>query len=360
VAAWADTLPALNAANATAVGRSGEAVADRLERLCGEEGIPFTLIGTAADTMPAGPQPLDTLIGQFAECERTDGGLLFETRTEQGITYRTRTDLYSQTPVLELDFDGGEIAPPIEPDIDDQNVRNDVTVANRDGTSARAIQQTGPLNVQAPTDDPDGVGRYDSQYDVNVDFDHEPMLAQIAGWQLHLGTDTTTRYPSVTVDLDAAPSLVPNVDRLDIGDVTSIDNLEADLVSQLVPGYGETIGSHRRMWTANCTPANPWQVAVLDSDTLGRLDTAGSELTSNIANNATSISVTITTGPLWATDSGEMPFDIKVGGEVMTVTAISGASSPQTFTVTRSTNGVVKAHSAGAAVNVASPVVIGL
>jgi hypothetical protein len=34
----------------------------------------------------------------------------------------------------------------------------------------------------------------------------------------------------------------------------------------------------------------------------------------------------------------------------MTVTNISGLSSPQTFTVTRSTNGVVKAQAAGAAV----------
>jgi hypothetical protein len=53
-------------------------------------------------------------------------------------------------------------------------------------------------------------------------------------------------------------------------------------------------------------------------------------------------------GPLWSANDGA--FDIRVGGEVVTVTAISGASSPQTFTVTRSVNGVVKAHSGGAAV----------
>ena len=34
----------------------------------------------------------------------------------------------------------------------------------------------------------------------------------------------------------------------------------------------------------------------------------------------------------------------------MTVTNITGSSSPQTFTVTRSVNGVVKAQSAGVAV----------
>jgi hypothetical protein len=339
-----------------------ETVAARLDRLCAENDITFTLVGTAADTMPAGPQPVDTLVGQFAECERSDGGLLYETRTARGLTYRTRTSLYNQTlPVvvaLTLDFDDGQIAPPIEPDIDDQNVRNDITVANRDGTSSRAVQETGPLNVQDPDDDPDGVGTYATQYDVNVNG--EALLPQIAGWRLHLGTEEATRYPAVTVDLDASPDLVTDVDLFDIGDVLAIDNLEADQVTQLSPGYTETIGSHRRLWTANCVPAAPYNVAQLDSATLGRLDTAGSTLAAGITTTATSLSVATSSGPLWTTAAGEMPFDIRIGGEVMTVTAIAGASSPQTFTVTRSANGVVKAHSSGAPVNVANPVVVGL
>ena len=37
------------------------------------------------------------------------------------------------------------------------------------------------------------------------------------------------------------------------------------------------------------------------------------------------------------------------------MTAVSGASSPQTFTVTRSINGVVKIHSAGETVELAQP-----
>jgi hypothetical protein len=44
----------------------------------------------------------------------------------------------------------------------------------------------------------------------------------------------------------------------------------------------------------------------------------------------------------------------------MTVSAISGASSPQTFTVTRSVNGIVKAHAAGATVLVYRPLVAAL
>lgn len=56
----------------------------------------------------------------------------------------------------------------------------------------------------------------------------------------------------------------------------------------------------------------------------------------------------------------EFPFNIRVGGEVVTVTSISGGTSPQTFAVTRSVNGVVKAHSAGADVRLARPWILAL
>jgi hypothetical protein len=39
----------------------------------------------------------------------------------------------------------------------------------------------------------------------------------------------------------------------------------------------------------------------------------------------------------------------------MTVTDISGSSSPQTFTVTRSVNGVVKSHAIGDPVRLFTP-----
>lgn len=62
---------------------------------------------------------------------------------------------------------------------------------------------------------------------------------------------------------------------------------------------------------------------------------------------------------LVATDSGKLPwittadrpqdfnFNVRAGGEVMTVTGITGETSPQTFTVTRGVNGIYKAHPPG-------------
>jgi hypothetical protein len=51
---------------------------------------------------------------------------------------------------------------------------------------------------------------------------------------------------------------------------------------------------------------------------------------------------------LWTTDPTMFPFDIRMGGERITVTNITGSSSPQTFgPLIRSVNGVVKAQTAG-------------
>jgi hypothetical protein len=55
----------------------------------------------------------------------------------------------------------------------------------------------------------------------------------------------------------------------------------------------------------------------------------------------------------------EFPFDVRVGGsggEVVRVTAISGTSSPQTFTLTRGINGADIGHASGEDVRLAYPV----
>lgn len=54
------------------------------------------------------------------------------------------------------------------------------------------------------------------------------------------------------------------------------------------------------------------------------------------------------------------PFDIAIGGERMTVTAVDGDTSPQDFTVRRSANGIAKSHTAGSPVVLADPAYIAL
>jgi hypothetical protein len=87
----------------------------------------------------------------------------------------------------------------------------------------------------------------------------------------------------------------------------------------------------------------------------GRYDTDGSTLTAGLTAGATTFQVT-SPRTLWTTDPLAFPLDVSMGGERMTVGAISGSSSPQTFSsVTRAVNGVSKAHSAGADIRLFTP-----
>lgn len=63
---------------------------------------------------------------------------------------------------------------------------------------------------------------------------------------------------------------------------------------------------------------------------------------------------------IWTTSASDFPVDIAVGGERMTVTSISGSSSPQAFTVARAVNAVAKPQAAGADVRLWQPPILSL
>jgi hypothetical protein len=64
--------------------------------------------------------------------------------------------------------------------------------------------------------------------------------------------------------------------------------------------------------------------------------------------------------PLWTTAAVDFPFDLMVGGEVVTAGAAAGTSSPQAFQVLRSINGIAKAQASGADVSLYNPAIAGL
>lgn len=302
------------------------------------------------DTAALGPQYPDSFLDIVGEAAATDLGLLGDDPVVASLAYRTRASLYNQAPALTLDFSaGGELAPPLEPATDDQATRNQITVERREGGEHRELDQ-GSIGQ---------LGRYDTQVTLNVAGDG--FLSNQAGWRLHLGTSDAERFPRVSVDLDAAPSLSAAVAAIRPGDRLDLANLPATLaadgdVSLMVLGWSETIESHHRVLTLNCAPYDPWQVAVADTD---RADSGGTTLNEALDTTETGVDVAIATGhPLWTTTG--VPFDINIGGERMTVTAVTGASSPQTFTVTRSVNGVTKTHSSGTSVRLWKPATLAL
>lgn len=58
-------------------------------------------------------------------------------------------------------------------------------------------------------------------------------------------------------------------------------------------------------------------------------------------------------------NAGAFPMNVKIGGELMTVTAIGAQGEVQTATVTRSVNGIVKSHADGAGVQLANITTMG-
>lgn len=344
-------------------GFDGDTVDARMTRLATEEGVPLRTPYGLAGTELMGPQTADAFMTLMQEAATADVGILYESREEVALAARPRQSLYNQTAALALDYTvRGHVAPPLEPTDDDQSVINDVTRSRPSGSAARATLDSGSLSTQAP---PAGVGRYTDSREVNVHTDDQ--LVHQAGWALHLGTWDEARYPQVTVNLTAGPTLATAALETDLGDVLTINNppawLPPDQIAGMVQGSTEVIGWASHVITYVCTPAGPWTVAVLDDAVRGRLDTAGSRLAAAVNATATTLSVETTSGPLWITTASrpsDFPFDVRIAGEVVTVTGITGTSSPQTFTVTRSTNGVVKAQLLHADVRLNTPLTLAL
>lgn len=297
-------------------GHTGEPAAIRFLRLCEENGIPAVVVGDPDTTVPMGPQESDTLPDLLAEVERTDVGILYEPRGGIGLAYRTRASMYNQTPKLILDWNLGQVAQPCRPAIDDQASRNDVTVSRRSGSSARAVQETGPCSIQPP---PDGVGKYPpTKVDVNPRYDGD--LPDLAGWYLRQGTLDETRFPQIAVNLVASPELADAVADLHVGDRILVQHVPIDISASdadlIVHGDPETITADGRVITFNCGPASAYQVAVWDQSRYWPRDCV---LAAPV--DADDTTLMLRTPDRWTHDDGD--YDIVLAGEPATVTAVT-------------------------------------
>lgn len=300
---------------------AGETAGARMLRLAEEENVPVSAFGVIAEEEPMGPQRPDTLVALLQEAAESDHGILYEARDRVALIYRDLGTLYNQTPV-QLNY-STDLMPPLEPVDDDQLTKNDVTVTRINGSSGRAVLTTGALSVNPP---PAGVGVY--QDSVSLSLRTDDQAEQHAGWLMHVGTVDEPRYPVVTLSMQANPELIETVAALDSGARLQILNPPAKLppgtIDLLVQGYAETLSQFAWDVQLNCTPASPYTVGVANHPDLARADTDGSQLTAAVTATATTLRVDTPTGP-WTTDPSDMPMDVRVGGEVMTVTKITGA-----------------------------------
>jgi hypothetical protein len=334
---------------------AGETTGTRVARLCAEEGINYQRITPAVATANATlmgiqhPASLTTLLN---DCVTSDMGMLSEPRDQVGLAYRDRETLYDQTAKLTLDYSLAQLAAPLDPVDDDQRTVNDLTLTRTDGSSTRTTQSTGPLGVNV-------IGQYDTNTTISLYKDIQ--LADQAGWRVHMGTTNEARYPTIKLNLahptfTTSESMMTAALTLELGDRVVISNPPAwippDQISLIVESISERKNGIEHEMTLTCSPESPFHIAVYE-DTTWRYTSDGSTLAAAYTATDASLSVATPSGPLWSVTDGS--FDIIVGGERMTVTGISGATSPQTFTVTRSVNGIVKSQLSGATVELFKP-----
>lgn len=334
-------------------GHRDERAALRIFRLMSEQGLTSYFSASYGLSKPMGPQPPGTLIDLLQQCVLTDGGVLFDEPTDIALTYRSLLDLTSKTPSLSLTK--SQIRYPLGKVLDDANLANLVTVTNADGTRAVAQLDEGPISTQAP---PDGIGL--SKFDLDVNMADADAIVDRAEYELTRRTIDRPRYPQVSVDLFANPSLASTVTAMRPGDWIVLTDVEPDDVYLRVMQIQRSGDTVRDVVTFNCVPADALQVAIIDNAD-HRRDSATTTLQADIDDNDTSIVIT-TSNPAEYWSTTDVPYDWKIGiGERVTVTSITSPSSgQQTATVTRSVNGIVTSHSAGAVVSLADPVRIGL
>ncbi|MET7452541.1 hypothetical protein ABZT03_11705 [Streptomyces sp. NPDC005574] len=318
----------------------GETAGRRIQRLCGEDAIPFEWIGELDDTVPLGAQPKQNPISVIQEAVLADGGMLYET-SERGLGYRTRASLYNQTPALVLDYAGFNLAEVPVPVEDDRYLQNRVVVTVN-GVSETYEETSGTLGTGQ-------VGTYGetSGVTLNLATPAAATLRDQAAWRVHLGTVDEARYPKIAVNL-AHPSITPDMRRailaLRIGDRMQIVNmpgawLPPDTVDLLVLGRDESISRFMHTLTFVCAPASPYNSVGVVDDPNARIDIDGSQLLTDVTSAGTSLTVVPSAGKsmLWTTAAADWPFDARMGGEVVRVTAVTGWLS-DTFTRTVSSS----------------------
>lgn len=341
----------------------GERVHDRLVRLCAENGIQFGYDSNDGTSPRMGYQGRETLVDLLAECASTGYGNLHERRSTDGLYWRSLDSMFIQTTADCTIPYTDNLLIPFEPVDDDESTRNKVTVTRDGGASFTVEDTTSRLSTSAP---PTGVGTYDEA--VTMSLADDIAVRHHAGWRVHMGTVDEARWPRIGLDL-AHPYFTTHTDmyasilNLTMGDRLDVTNLPSwlppDPVQGIIQGYTETIEPFHWKIVFNCTPFRPYRAAYWKSTGINdRYSNSTTTLNAGITSTATTLQAAFTSGPRWTIADGS--FDIMVAGERMTVTNVTGTTSPQTFTVTRSVNGVVKAQSSGASITLYDPTYYGL
>lgn len=328
-------------------GYTGELASARAARLCMEEGIP--IIVEAGESVAMGPQPLAAIVPALQQCQDADQGILYE--RDNGLGFRPHHARFNQSVGLVLTVSAGHLTGSPRALRDDQRLRNKWTVS-RIGGSSSTSQDDASIDAQ---------GTYDDSVSVNLFSDDQ--LPDHSGWRLYLGTYMALRWPQITLEMTRVPGAVQIWRGRRYGfrmtvatGRTQVQGSDPDVI---VEGYQATLWPHRWTIQMNCSSAQMWDQALVDAL---RMDCDNSTLAATATSGATTITVTNNGDAYstWAPTStlpAEVPFNIKVNGDIMTVTSVGNLGTPspnqQVLTVTRTAT--AKAHVVSEPVRLAVP-----
>ncbi|HEY3652313.1 MAG TPA: hypothetical protein VGL33_30395 [Streptosporangiaceae bacterium] len=314
-------------------GYTGEFAMDRFTRICGEMGIAAETIGTASATAAMGPQIDDTLTNVLQSVEDTDLGLLFESRTQFGLGYRSLTSMANQSAAATISYTAARIDPSLSTAFDDSLTRNNVTVTNQSsGYTQQAILTVGAMSILNP---PSGIGNgYAYQRTVNAAADSQ--IAGIANWLLNVGSVDEIRFPVITIKMVRAEnaSLFAAIPGLRPGDYVQITNppsfLTASTVKQLAVGYTETLSGTPREWTFsfNAVPESPYETG-FSAGTVQTAQLPGSGAVTSTAPGAGGLGGLLQNGSITPSMLNQGITVKTLGGNLTTISA-SAPSTPNT------------------------------
>lgn len=346
-----NTLPFVtNSFSLVSAGYAGELAADRITRLCREEGIPATV--EPGTSRAVGVQPQANIITALRNAADADMGILFESGT--GVGYRPSGARYNQPVWTSLSVAAGQIDDPPEPINDDQRYRNSYTLSREGGSSAVVID-----SALIARD-----GLYEDSATANLATDS--VLIDNASWRLSVAKRSGFRWPGLSLNFGRSPSLVPTWRKRRYGPrlllstgLVQVRGAEPDV---LVEGFSSAHWPDGWAVALNCSSAAVWDIGVWGPTTSpdSRWDVNGSTSTGTMTTTSTSLALSAATiDSVWSTDPTSLPYTVVAAGEAMTVTAMTAYAGTgpytQTATVTRSVNNVVKTHAANEPVSLFLP-----
>ncbi len=301
----------------------------RVLRLCNEEDVPVTIIGTPYTT---GVTQLNVQqAGTFTElitaaADAESGGILAESGF--GYEYTPRSFRYTRAVDLTVDMstyrrmDNTDPATILVPSLNSRGpnywtVQRTNGSASTAGASAAYRARRGTISDKATLD-------------VLLDSD----TPHHAGWRTHLYADgAQANYPGLILDLAANPNLIDNYLHVGVG--ARVQRLNqptlagAGTIDQMVDQLSETItprvAGSGPGWTAtlDTSPASVWQVGVFDAQ---YWDSASTTLGAAVTSAGTVLLFsTARKGDAWSVTTS--PITVTIFGQTTTVLWMSGIGS---------------------------------